>query len=57
MLTLELVLLLDCVMVVLHQSASRRDFKLRDAAVVQLIDGLVEGIAIDPRSGLLELGK
>ena len=55
-LTLELLFLLDCVRVVLDQTASGRDVKLVDASIVQLVDRLIEGVSVDVMPLTLQLG-
>lgn len=56
MLFLKLLLLLHRVRVVLHETPRRRDLKLVDSAVVELINCLVECISVDSVALRLQLG-
>ena len=56
MLALELFLLFYCVSVVVDEASGRGRFEFSDAAVVQLVDCLVEGVPIDTIPLVLELG-
>ena len=46
-LTLELLLLLHCVIVMLHKAFGRGHLKFVDATVIELINCFVEGLTID----------
>jgi len=55
MLTLELFLLLDSVLVMLDKALRGRDFELGDATVVQLVDCLIKSLRVDSLALHLQL--
>ena len=47
MLTLKLLFLFDCVVVMINETASRRDTELRYSTVIQFIDSFIKGLPVD----------